>query len=804
MRVAERQGGSSGLAKEYYEPIQEVCCHWVVSDGSRRTRADLMKEPLLSHHPAATPRRSAADILGGAAMISADASRAAAVVLGTTVALEREPSTVRSARLVATAHGVYEASINGHPVTTSVLNPGWTAYEWRLQYQEFDVTDLVADGPRELTIDADLGNGWYRGDLGFAGANANYGENIGFCAALEVTFDDGTAQTVATSPSWIARTSATTENSLYGGQRIDARLRVGGQALAVRELPLDRSALVAQAGPLITRQEVVRPQQIWTSPAGRTLIDFGQNLVGWLRLTVSGQAGSEVVVRHAEVLEDGELATRPLREARATDSFVLSGGTDTFEPTFTFHGFRYAEVTGWPGALTTDDLEAVVVHSAMRRTSEFSCSEPLVDQLVHNSVWGQKGNFLDVPTDCPQRDERLGWTGDIAAYAASASFQFDTADFLHKWLLDLAEETKHAPGGIVPFVVPDALKLGDLSKLDGDFGGSPTAIWGDAAVWVPQALWHAFGDTDRLRAHYPGMVMHLESVEAVLSTTGLWDTGFQFGDWLDPDAAPDAPADAKADKGVVATACLFRSASFAAEAATVLGRADDAARWGALAARTRAAFNAHYVDGGRVLSDCATVYALAITFGLLDEPEQASAAARLAEIVRASGYRVTTGFAGTPFVTWALSETGHVEDAYRLLLEKECPSWLYPVTMGATTIWERWDSMLPDGTINAGEMTSFNHYALGAVADWIYQVVAGIRPAAPGYRAIRIQPVPGPGIDHVTAAYEARVGRIEVHWRRSAVGFELDVTVPEGVPTEVVLPDGRVERVEGGTHHFTA
>jgi len=300
------------------------------------------------------------------------------------------------------------------------------------------------------------------------------------------------------------------------------------------------------------------------------------------------------------------------------------------------------------------------------------------------------------------------------------------------------------------------------------------------------------------------MVLHLESVERDLSPTGLWDQGFQFGDWLDPDASPHEPWNAKADKGVVATACLFRSASFAAEASSVLGRTDDAARWTALAGRTRAAFVEHYVDGGRVLSDCATVYALAIAFGLLDEQDRKAAAARLAEIVRESGYRVTTGFAGTPFITWALSETGYVDEAYRLLLEKECPSWLYPVTMGATTVWERWDSMLPDGTINPGEMTSFNHYALGAVADWIYQVVAGIRPAEPGHRRVRVQPVPGPGIDHVTAAYDSRAGRIEVAWRRDEAGFTLDVTVPDGVPAEVVLPDGRVHEVEGGTHTFTS
>ncbi|WP_307781355.1 alpha-L-rhamnosidase-related protein, partial [Agilicoccus flavus] len=478
-----------------------------------------------------------------------------------------------------------------------------------------------------------------------------------------------------------------------------------------------------------------------------------------------------------------------------------------------FHGFRYAEVTGFPGQLTPDALEAVVVHSDMRRTGWFECSDPLVNHLVSNSVWGQKGNFLDVPTDCPQRDERLGWTGDIAAYAATASYQFDTSDFLHKWLLDLEVETRENPKGFVPFVVPDVLKHAhfpaEFAEMAEQWGGA-TAVWGDASVWVPEALWHAYGDRDRLAAHYPGMVLHLESVEAVLSESGLWDTGFQFGDWLDPDASPHDPAGAKADKGVVATACLYRSASFAAFTARELGHDEDAARWEALAARVREAFNAHYVQAdGRITSDCATVYALAICFGLLDGDRLAAAGDRLAQVVADRDYVVTTGFAGTPFVTWALSETGHVDAAYRLLLEKACPSWLYPVTMGATTIWERWDSMLPDGTINPGEMTSFNHYALGAVADWLYQVVAGLRPAAPGYAGVLFKPTPGPGLDWAKATLDSPHGRIECGWRREGDGYVVDVETPAGVPTRLVLPDGTEHawgegETDGGARSFTS
>src|SRR5699024_8398040 len=465
------------------------------------------------------------------------------------------------------------------------------------------------------------------------------------------------------------------------------------------------------------------------------------------------------------------------------------------------------EVTGWPGELTAEDIEAVVVHSDIPRTGWFESSHEGVNQLISNSIWSQRGNFLAVPTDCPQRDERLGWTGDIAAYAATAAYQFDVSDFLHNWLLDVHAEASLPPLSFVPFVVPDILKLragGADPFSDGEPKEVPTAIWGDAAVWVAEALWNAYGDLDRLRAEYPGMVLHLESVERALSPSGLWDTGFQFGDWLDPDASPHDPEAAKADKGVVATACLIRSARFAAETARLIGEEADAGRWQDLADRTLAAFTEAYVgDDGRIRSDCATVYALAIAFDLLADGMREKAGQRLAQLVREAGYKVSTGFAGTPFVTWALSETGHIEDAYRLLLEEGNPSWLYPVTMGATTIWERWDSMLPDGSINPGEMTSFNHYALGAVADWIYQVVLGIRPGAPGYSEVRIQPVPGPGIDWVRGAHDSPAVRIEVQWQRAGDGAgSLQTTIPEGVPALLVLPDGTEHRVLGGTHRF--
>lgn len=730
-----------------------------------------------------------------------------APILSRSIQLDGAPATIEHAELHATAHGIYEAHLGGRPVTHSVLNPGWTVYESRLQVQRFDVTELLRSGERETTLSVLLGRGWWNGDFGFTGAEANYGDENALLASLSITYRDGSSQVIVSDESWTASSSPITFATIYDGQHEDRRLPAGGPR-PVHATEIDRSTLIEQASPLISRQESRRPERIWTSPSGKTLVDFGQNLVGWLRFTVSGPEGTVITLRHAEVLEHNELGTRPLRSAKATDRLILAGESagETFEPTFTFHGFRYAEVTGWPGELTADDIEAVVVHSEIQRTGWFESSHAGVNQLVSNSIWSQRGNFLAVPTDCPQRDERLGWTGDIAAYAATAAFQFDVSDFLHNWLLDVQAEAQLPPLSFVPFVVPDVLKLrsGGEDPFEDEPAEVPTAVWGDAAVWVAEALWNAYGDLDDLRAQYPGMVIHLESVERALSPTGLWDTGFQFADWLDPDASPHDPADAKADKGVVATACLVRSARFAATSAALLGKDADAQRWQALADHTLRAFTAAYVDAeGRILSDCATVYALAITFDLLDEATRPLAAQRLVEVVRAADYKVSTGFAGTPFVTWALSETGHVEDAYRLLLEEECPSWLYPVEMGATTIWERWDSMLPDGSINPGEMTSFNHYALGAVADWIYQVVLGIRAAEPGYRRILIQPTPGPGIDWARGAYNSIAGRIEVSWQTTSEGLRVEATIPEGTEADVVLPDGTSHSVGPGTHLFT-
>jgi len=732
-----------------------------------------------------------------------------APLLRTEFGLEDGHGPITRATLHTTAHGAFEAYLNGQPVSDDVLSPGWSSYEWRLRYRSYNVTALLES---TSVLGIALGNGWFRGRLSWSGGSAYYGNELAPLVQLEIEFSDGYVQTVVTDENWTAGPSAVLFNDLYDGQTIDAR-RYSDAWLergfsdktwtGVHAAELDFSTLTPYIGPPVRRQEELRPIKIWTSPAGKTLVDFGQNLVGWLRVQVQGPAGTTVTLRHAEVLERGELGTRPLRSAKATDRFILSGSEDIFEPTFTFHGFRYVEVDGWPGALSSDALTAVVVSSELQRVGKFECSDELLNQLHRNVVWGTRGNFLDVPTDCPQRDERLGWTGDIAVFAPTAAYLFNVEDFLRDWLADLTAEQR-AANGMVSFVVPDVLKY--VEKPSYFPPPESTAIWSDAAVWVPWALWQAYGDLQVLSDQYDSMTAHVRRVESLLSPTGLWDTGFQFGDWLDPTAPPDDPISSKADNGVVATACLYRDVRILTETAELLERSGDAAHFAELAERTRTAFNDQYVnDDGTIHSDAETVYALAIVFGLLDEEATQLSGKRLAELVAESGYHIQTGFAGTPYVLDALTTTGHLDEAYRLLLQRECPSWLYPVTMGATTIWERWDSMLPDGTINPGQMTSFNHYALGAVADWMHRSIGGIAPLEPGYARVLIAPQPGGDIHWARSSVETRHGKISVSWSRDGDGpVELNAAVPDGVTALVRLPGLQEQELGSGQHHLSS
>jgi len=715
---------------------------------------------------------------------------------------------VAGARLYVTAHGLYEAEINGRRVGDDILSPGWTVYGERLRYRTYDVTAHLAEGPN--VIGAWLADGWYRGRIGFDGGYRDlYGTDQSLIAQLEVTHPDGSTTVVATDDTWRAGAGPILFTGLYEGETFDARLHDRawctsrytpdpGSWTAVAVASRDPRTLVAPTGPPVRCTQEVAPVSVTAKADGRYLLDFGQNLVGRLRITVDGPEGTTVTLRHAEVLQDGELATRPLREAVSTDVYTLhGGGRQTWEPRFTLHGFRYAELSGWPGEPEPGSVVARVYHTDMRRTGWFECSDPLVDRLHENVVWSMRGNFVDLPTDCPQRDERLGWTGDIQVFAPTASFLYDCSGMLDSWLTDVA--TEQLPDGTVPWYVPVIPGGPQWTPI------KPGAAWGDVAALTPWVLYQRFGDLELLRRHFPMGRAWVDLVARLAGESRLWDTGDQLGDWLDPLAPPDDPAASRTDRHLVATAYFARSARHVEWSARELGHAGLAQEYGRLADEVAEAFrNAYVGPDGRMTSDTPTAYSMALCFGLLRDDQRTRAGDRLADLVRADDARIATGFVGTPLICDALTATGHLDVAYRLLTQTECPSWLYPVTMGATTVWERWDSLRPDGTLNPGGMTSFNHYALGAVADWLHRVVAGLEPAAPGCRALRFRPRPGGGITWARARHETPYGTAAVSWEQTPDGLRAQITVPEGCTAVVELPGRPPVSVGPGEHHSSS
>jgi alpha-L-rhamnosidase len=604
-------------------------------------------------------------------------------------------------------------------------------------------------------------------------------------------------------------------DDLYDGQTIDARTLLPVNAHTVtdgfepaRVLKFDPAILEPYVGPPVRRQEEITPTVVGRTPSGEVLLDFGQNLVGWLRIRVTGHAGDELTVHHAEVLEDGDLALRPLRSAKAVDRFWLSGGDDVFEPTLTFHGFRYARLDGWPGteADATNNIQAVVIGSELERTGFFSCSDPDLQQLHNNVVWGMRGNFVDLPTDCPQRDERMGYLGDLAAFAPTATFLFDVETFLRDWFRDLNVEQR-IQGGQVPLTVPNTLKYEPTMFQAPEEGvvvkPAPMAMWQDGAVWIPWAMWEQYGDKRILVQQRQSIADHLDIIEGAIEDNGILTAGYQLGDWLDPAAPPDNPREARADREVVATACVYRSADIGARISHVLGDEEEFHRRSTLANRIKSGFIETYVEtDGRIRSDAPTVYAVAIAFGLLDGKVAQHAGNRLAELIAKGGDVIATGFIGTPFVLHALSSTGHTDTAYRLITQRRCPSWLYQVDMGASTVWERWDAMLPDGTVNPGEMTSFNHYAFGSVGDWMHRVIGGISPLEAGYRRVLFAPQPGGGLTSASADLRTPCGLSGINWSLEQGRLRTQVVVAPQTEGVLRLP-GAAERVLGpGTHEF--
>ena len=709
---------------------------------------------------------------------------------------------VERARLYATAMGLYELSLNGKRVGDQYFTPGWTAYDFRYQYQTYDVTSILKNG--ENCIGARLGDGWFRGRLAWGTMRNSYGKKLALLAQLVITYTNGTQEIVGTDDKWKAATGAILESDIYNGETYDARLERTGWNEAgyndtewkgVTAIAAPNARLVAPAGPPVKEIEEVKPVKVFRTPAGDTVLDMGQNMVGWMRFRLTAPAGTTVTLRHAEVLDkEGNFYTENLRSAKETIRYTSKGaGTETFEPHFTFQGFRYVAVSGWPGEVKPEDFTGVVVHSAMERTGTFETSNPMLNQLEHNIIWGQKGNFVDVPTDCPQRDERLGWTGDAEVFAPTASFNFDTAGFYTKWLKDVALDQED--DGAVPFVIPNVLSHKTRK------GESAAAGWADVSVVVPWTVYQAFGDKRILETQYPSMKAWVEYMRHQAGEGYLWNTGFSFGDWLAFATTESDYPGATTDKDLIQTAYFARSTELLAKTAQVLGKNDDAAEYAALEDKITSAFQKEFVTpNGRLASNTQTAYALALAFGLLPESERAEAAARLAADVRKFGH-LTTGFLGTPLLCQTLSDYGYLDEAYMLLNRKEYPSWLYPVTKGATTIWERWDGIKPDGTFQSPSMNSFNHYAYGAIGDWMYRVVAGIEldESAPGYKHIFLQPHPGGGLTHASASVDSMYGRVTSGWAIAGGKLTVTIEVPANTTATVRLPNAKLEEVsEGG------
>lgn len=710
---------------------------------------------------------------------------------------------IRSARVYVTSLGLYELYLNGQRVGDQQFTPGWTSYRRRLQYQTYDVTSLLR--PAGNALGAILGDGWYRGYLGFWGQRNIYGLRRALLVQLEIRYQDGRTDRIVSDPSWKTAPGPIVASGIYRGETYDARRERAGWATAafddhdwtpVAIIDAPAASLVAVVSPAVRRVRELRPVAIRHAPSGETVFDLGQNFTGWTRLSVRAAAGTTITLRYAEVLDNaGNLYTANLRAASQTDRYTTGGnGVERYEPHFTFHGFRYVAVTGLPSTPDTSTITGVAVSSDLEQTGTFETSDSLLNQLQRNIVWGERSNFLDVPTDCPQRDERLGWTGDAQVFSRTAAYNMNVAGFFAKWLADLAADQDTS--GIVPWVIPNFAP--DSAHLGG------TAGWSDAAVIIPWTMYQAYGDRGLLARQFPSMRAWVDYMHRRAGPGLIWRPGWQFGDWLALHSDDPSYPGATTSTDFIATAYLAHSADLVSRAAAALGRTDDAHAYAELFRGVRAAFDREFVsEAGRVGENTQTAYALAIAFDLLPDSIVAGAADRLAQDVRSRGAHLTTGFLGTPVLLHALSATGHADMAFALLMQRSYPSWLYPITRGATTMWERWDGIRPDSSFEDPGMNSFNHYAFGAVGDWMYRNIAGIDldPSVPGYKRARIAPHVGAGLTSARASLATPYGRLATAWRIEGQQFLLDVTVPVNTTAEVTLPDTRVDRVQEGGQH---
>lgn len=696
-------------------------------------------------------------------------------------------NSIERARVYATAYGMYDISINGVRAGDYYFAPGQTSYQKRLQYQTYDVTELLKEGTN--TIHITLAKGWCKGRYPFQNKSDFFGcpENA-VLAQLILTEKDGSETLIGTDHTWRCTTGPLLFSEIYDGEIYDARAESNPQPnLLIKELSLGYDNLIAQQCEGVAIMDTITPIEMITTPKGETVIDFGQNMVGWAAFTVTGHAGDEVVLSHAEILDkEGNFYTGNLRTAKQQNRYILREGTQTWHPRFSFQGFRYVRVDKFPGEVTLDQFRGLVVYTKMKQTGWFRCSEPSVNQLFSNIIWSQKGNFIDIPTDCPQRDERVGWTGDAQVFCKTAAMNMDVSGFFNKWLGDVsADQTEE---GATLIFVPSMQET------------QTSSAWGDAAAVCPWEMYTAYGDRRLLERQYPSMKRWVEYIRCQGENEFLWNTGFHFGDWLGLDAQQGSYKGATSDD-FIASAFYAYSVQLIQKAAAALGYQEEAEDYRNLYQNILAHFQQEFVTpNGRLSEQTQTAHVLALKFGLADPIRTANT---LKQMLEKNNKKLTTGFVGTPYLCLALSEHGLHSLAYDLLLQTEFPSWLYSVSKGATTIWEHWDGIRPDGSFWSDQMNSYNHYAYGSIGAWMYSVMAGISPLQPGYRKIRIAPVTDDRISYVSAKIETEYGAVCSSWEKQENEITYSVTIPCNTTAEFIFQNGEVRKLMSGTYQFS-
>lgn len=703
-----------------------------------------------------------------------------------------------SAKAYTTALGLYEFYVNGKLVTDDLFTPGWTSYNKRLLYQSYDVTGLLNEGSNCLS--SMVGNGWYKGVVGFELNNHNYGDKTAFFCQLELETVSGKKIVLGSDFSWKWHEGPILFSELYDGEHYDARKEIPGWNKPnfddtgwkpVATVEHDYATLSPQEGVPVQIIEEITAKELLTTPEGDTVIDFGQNLAGWVQFTVQGKVGDKVILRHAEILDSkGNFYTENLRAAKQRVIYTLKGNLqgEIYHPHFSFQGFRYIAIDAYPGSIDPKNFTALVVHSKMEKAGTFSCSNPLLNQLQHNIRWGLKGNFLEIPTDCPQRDERLGWTGDAQIFVSTACFLKNTHSFFGKWLRDLEADQRES--GAVSNVVPDIIRDQGLiaGKPAPSFGSS---AWGDAATIVPWTLYCYYGDLNVLRKQYSSMKRWVGFIQDEATDGLIWEKTFSFGDWVALDAEPGSYVGAT-PIGLISTSFYALSTQILAKSAKLLGMEEDAEKYTLLYAQIKAAFAKEFMGhDNRPISRTQTSCILPLVFDLLDKDQKGPTVDLLCELLKEHDGHLTTGFVGTPYICKALSDNGKLEEAYALLLKQDYPSWLYQVTRGATTIWEHWDGLRPDGSMCTPNMNSFNHYAYGAIGDWLYTVVAGLNvdENRPGFKHTIIRPRIGGNLSFAEASHLSPYGEIRSRWEIEREKVSIKVSIPANTTASVILED---------------